>query len=243
MATSAQLLKAQEAGAEVRTTIAGQPEGGLVEYSPRYKGDRKPWVYQSGRYVTEGRRYSAKDVAAVTAPVADVVEEAPKAVTPEVIEALATLRNTKLNHYGPLWDAVNVLDNAGVFAAIDAAAVTAPVVEEQNRALAQNAIEALDLEEETPAVEAGPEITPELLIALRNVRAFARGQRRDVSHEINILDNAGVFAAIDAAADCTCPADEREKSGTDNHYIECPQAPEQEQARAETIRRAVDLKF
>lgn len=24
---------------------------------------------------------------------------------------------------------------------------------------------------------------------------------------------------------CTCPADERAKSGTDNHYIECPQAP------------------
>lgn len=28
-----------------------------------------------------------------------------------------------------------------------------------------------------------------------------------------------------AAPACTCPADERAKSGTDNHYIECPQAP------------------
>lgn len=40
-------------------------------------------------------------------------------ITPEVINALATLRDTNLNHYGPLWRAVNTLDNAGIFSAID----------------------------------------------------------------------------------------------------------------------------
>ena len=124
MATSAQLLKAQEAGAEIRITIAGQPEGGIVEYSPRHKGDRKPWVYQSGRYVTEGHRYAAKDVAAVTAPVTEAVEEAPKAVTQEMIDSLETLRNLD-KAASPLVAAryaLRTLYAAGVFAHIDAAA-------------------------------------------------------------------------------------------------------------------------
>lgn len=79
-----------------------------------------------------------------------------------------------------------------------------------------------------------PEITPELLIALRNVRAFARGERRDVSHEIDILDNAGVFAAIDEAtgydidpapervSKCTCPGGTGEGQ---KHLTGCPGDP------------------
>lgn len=72
-----------------------------------------------------------------------------------------------------------------------------------------------------------PNITPEMVQALRALRANVRSDETSeaVAQAIVVLDNAGVFAAIDAAAGCTCPADERAKSGTDNHYIECPQAP------------------
>lgn len=50
-----------------------------------------------------------------------------------------------------------------------------------------------------PPAKTAAKITPEVIHALRNIRAFAQGERRDVSHEINILDNAGIFAAIDEA--------------------------------------------
>lgn len=134
MATSKELLKAQEAGAEIRITIAGQPDGGIVEYSPRHKGDRLAWVYADG---SDACRYAAKDVAAVTEQnrilaqnaieAFDLGEESPAVeaapvVTQEMIDALATLRDTRLNHYGPLWRALRTLYAAGVFAHIDAAA-------------------------------------------------------------------------------------------------------------------------
>jgi hypothetical protein len=92
-----------------------------------------------------------------------------------------------------------------------------------------------------PEITSG--VTPEVIAALADLR---RGKDALVWQDaIKILDNAGVFAAIDEAtgydvdsnpslvewaaaqpvSKCTCPADERLKSGTDNHYIECPEAP------------------
>jgi hypothetical protein len=74
-----------------------------------------------------------------------------------------------------------------------------------------------------------PNITPEVIEALRTLRKIAWGG--DVEDAVNTLDNAGIFAAIDEVtgygvdSNCTCPAIERERSGTDNHYIECPEAP------------------
>lgn len=71
-------------------------------------------------------------------------------------------------------------------------------------------------------------ITPEMIRALQTLRSNVRSDEMSegVAQALVILDCAGVFAAIDRAAlACTCPADERAKSGTDNHYIECPQAP------------------
>lgn len=127
MATSKELLKAQEAGAVIRITIAGQPEGGIVEYSPRHKGDRLAWVYADG---SDACRYAAKDVAAVTAPVVEespAVEAAP-VVTQEMIDALATLREPTAIDSDRTRRALRTLFAAGVFAHIDAADVKqAPV--------------------------------------------------------------------------------------------------------------------
>lgn len=38
---------------------------------------------------------------------------------------------------------------------------------------------------------------PKVIEALARVRLYAAGQRRDIQQELNILDNAGVFAALD----------------------------------------------
>ena len=67
-----------------------------------------------------------------------------------------------------------------------------------------------------------------MIRALQTLRSNVRSDEMSegVAQALVILDCAGVFAAIDRAGlACTCPADERAKSGTDNHYIECPQAP------------------
>lgn len=71
-----------------------------------------------------------------------------------------------------------------------------------------------------------PKITPEMVQALATLRANVRSDETSdaVAQAIVILDNAGIFAAIDPA-ECTCPPEERRRSGTDNHYLECPQAP------------------
>lgn len=118
MATSAQLLKAQEAGAEIRITIAGQPEGGIVEYSPRHKGDRKAWAYTDNTGMVI--RYAAKDVAAVTAPAVKEESVTEVKVTQEMIDALATLREVAA-YSVDMRSAFRTLYVAGVFAAIDAA--------------------------------------------------------------------------------------------------------------------------
>lgn len=75
MATSKELLKSQENGAEIRITIYGEPTGGLVQYAPRHKGDRHAWVYTA----SDGKeyRYQARDCSAAPAP---VVEETPEPV-------------------------------------------------------------------------------------------------------------------------------------------------------------------
>lgn len=47
-------------------------------------------------------------------------------------------------------------------------------------------------------------ISPEVIAALRVLREQDRGPEfRDA---MSVLDNAGIFAAIDAAAECTCPS-------------------------------------
>lgn len=58
MATSKELLKAIENGAEIRVGTTGK----LVEYSPRYKGDRLAWTYKENTTVY---RYAAKECVAV----------------------------------------------------------------------------------------------------------------------------------------------------------------------------------
>lgn len=122
MATSAELLKAIETGAEIRITIAGEPTGGLVKYSPRYKGDKKPWAYPEGRHIY---RYMARECDAVT-PAAGTAEEEENVteikteVTSEMIVALAKLRE-HAGYYSDIRGSFELLDNAGVFAAIDEA--------------------------------------------------------------------------------------------------------------------------
>lgn len=152
MATNLELVKAIEEGMEIRITMGPDTYGEVVEYAPRRKGDRQPWVLRSGATTFH---FAADEVAAV-AP----------AATDEV----------------PF------------------------------------------LQEETPAAP----VTPEMIRALQTLRDVARRDMAEIKvvAAFNVLDDAGVFAAIDRAAQaCTCPADERAKSGTDNHYIECPQAP------------------
>lgn len=75
MATSAELLKAIKGGAEVRIVFSSGDHGHTaLEYSPRYKGDRQPWVKHVG---SEAERYSAGQCAAVYPKVAIEQETAP----------------------------------------------------------------------------------------------------------------------------------------------------------------------
>lgn len=63
MATSAELLKAIKGGAEVRIVFSSGDHGHTaLEYSPRYKGDRQPWVKHVGG---GAERYSAGQCVAV----------------------------------------------------------------------------------------------------------------------------------------------------------------------------------
>lgn len=71
MATSKELIKAQDNGAEIRVQNAS---GSKVEYAPRVKGDRSPWVYREG---TAWYRYTAARCVAVTPKLEPVVDEAP----------------------------------------------------------------------------------------------------------------------------------------------------------------------
>jgi hypothetical protein len=41
------------------------------------------------------------------------------------------------------------------------------------------------------------DVTPEIVLALAEIRLYAAGQNRDIRHALNTLDNAGVFAEID----------------------------------------------
>jgi len=110
-------LAAEEAPAGPVRMVAVHT-GNPVEYSPRHQGDRLPYITQAGC------RLPRKDVgpAAPVTPVLKIAKVKPE-IAPEVIEALAWLRKG--------WDgdnseraimALDTLDNAGVFAAIDAAA-------------------------------------------------------------------------------------------------------------------------
>src|SRR3990172_2927616 len=73
MATTKELLKAQDNGAQIHTEDASGGIGGPVEYSPRYKGDRQPWVQHEGR---NWYRYTAARCIAVD----PVTEDVPAAV-------------------------------------------------------------------------------------------------------------------------------------------------------------------
>lgn len=79
------------------------------------------------------------------------------------------------------------------------------------------------------------EITPEMMQALATLRASARGLAiANVEWAVNVLDNAGVFSAIDEATDydpapervsnCTCPDTDYRKA-TGNHHANCPGDP------------------
>jgi hypothetical protein len=79
------------------------------------------------------------------------------------------------------------------------------------------------------AAQGMAKVSAEVIRALATIRAFAQGERRDVSHEINVLDNAGVFAAIDEATGydvdpepCTCP---ELSHRTGIHVHGCPERP------------------
>jgi hypothetical protein len=86
--------------------------------------------------------------------------------------------------------------------------------------------EAADHSEPVKRALVKPEVAPEVIAAVHALRGFSRGETGwAVRDAIKTLDNAGIFAAVDAVTKCTCPPDERRKSGTDNHYIECPEAP------------------
>lgn len=83
VATSKELLKAREQGAEVRYG------SDRVEYSPRYKGDRLPWLWTGER---ESVRYPAGYCRAVfpSAPVpvevpAEPVKRAPRVIDPKPV--------------------------------------------------------------------------------------------------------------------------------------------------------------
>jgi len=81
-------------------------------------------------------------------------------------------------------------------------------------------------EEVVTFTEPEPTITPAMIEALAWLRNGWDGDNSEKAIEaFEMFDNAGIFAAIDAVTKCTCPPDERRKSGTDNHYIECPEAP------------------
>jgi|GEM_PF-4457151 len=76
----------------------------------------------------------------------------------------------------------------------------------------------------TAKPEIAPKVTPELIQALATLRTNVRSDETSerVSQAIVILDNAGVFAAIDAAPACTCPPS---YAANDHHDGGCPQAP------------------
>lgn len=67
-------------------------------------------------------------------------------------------------------------------------------------------------------------ITPEVIKALRTLRMHVKFYA-DINSEFNVLDNAGVFSAIDAV-ECSCP------QGWKYHANNCVEYPGQEQRPA-----------
>lgn len=68
-----------------------------------------------------------------------------------------------------------------------------------------------------------PPVTPEVVQALATLRLEARKWFGPAGADaLEVLENAGVFAAIDAAPRCTCPPS---YAANDQHEEGCPQAP------------------
>lgn len=112
MNTTALLLKAQKNGLEIWTGDNCGNVGGRVEYSPRYKGDRKPWLYIGADGVG---RFAASDCVAIP-PVleAPVVEDTTKEdAAAEVLKAVRVLLNPEHNDIFIQW-AIDTLASAGI---------------------------------------------------------------------------------------------------------------------------------
>lgn len=82
------------------------------------------------------------------------------------------------------------------------------------------------------------EVAPELIQALATLRANVRSDETSeaVAQAIVVLDNAGVFAAIDAAADeCGCP---ELSARTGLHLLGCPKTPAQDDMPPQELEQA-----
>lgn len=227
MATSKELLKAIEEGKEIRITFGGEPTGGLVEYSPRYKGDRKAWTYTDSTGMDI--RYAAKDVAAVTP--APVVEETSAAeptkpvVTPQMVQALTDLR-TALAISGSVNQAVvrralQTLMTAGVFAEIDA--VTGCTCKGLYR-YETHGIHG-DFCPGDKATATVPEPVKAAQCDCSSAHLTRTGQHRE---------GCSLFASVSVRSDCTCPG------GTwdgQKHLTGCPEAPQAALLKGGSTRR------
>lgn len=174
--------------------------GNPVEYSPRHKGDRLPYITQAGC------RLPRKDVGPASAPEWGCCDHAPMYHGGRGCDqCTCTMDRRKMDDPVPVAQSVEDERLAAAW----------------RRAMGEDAPQAAQ-SDAAPT----PKITPEMVQALATLRANVRSDETSdaVAQAIVILDNAGIFAAIDAAA-CTCPPEERRRSGTDNHYLECPQTP------------------
>lgn len=67
-------------------------------------------------------------------------------------------------------------------------------------------------------------VTPQMIRALATLRTNVRSDEtsESVAQAIVILDDAGVFAAIDAVAPCTCPRTYGGEFLRQGHRTDCP---------------------
>ena len=217
MATSKELIKAIKQGAEVRIMIAGEPTGGLVKYSPRHTGDREAWAYQEGRHVY---RYTAARCAAVFPPAEVPAEEPMNVETKNPGSSFAEAVAVAIEKRNAGGDETCGCVNRG-------------------SAEGEHASDCIaGLNETAPADK---RVTPEVVQALRTLRGDGKyhGMTRPFRDAFNILDNAGIFSAIDEASDygtvpspdakpqvstCTCPIGAGPVWGRD-HLNGCPGDP------------------
>lgn len=244
MATSKELLTLQEQGAQIRILVGGEPTGGLVEYSPRYKGDRSPWVKVEN---TTRYRYTAKECGAVTEKEESVTDQEITPETPGTAHQTTAKNRLSDVQVGDLrtdsrgwrFRVADVKRRTGRSGS--SITVSGRCVEDRqdgNTTTYGAYCYELAYDAAEPETQGPSGIAPEVIEALRTLRNSAgtpgAAHQRAMKTALDFLDNAGVFAAIDEAtgydidpapekvSKCTCPGGTWEGQ---KHLTGCPGDP------------------